>query len=123
MKSPMIAFGVSMQRGWRTSWFADGEIMQDHPLRMRYTDLDPVSQYKLRISYGGDMRNVPIRLAANGVEVHPFREKGPTPEPVEFELPAGAIRNGALELEWTRPQGMGGNGRGTSVSEVWLIKK
>jgi hypothetical protein len=56
------------------------------------------------------------------MEVHPFREKGATPEPVEFVIPQQATATGTLTLEWTRTPGLGGNGRGTQVSEVWLIK-
>jgi hypothetical protein len=36
--------------------------------------------------------------------------------------PAEAARSGPLTLEWTRPAGLGGNGRGCDVAEVWLIK-
>ena len=122
LKSPLIAFGGAPQRGWRTSWAANGEIMQDRPLRMQYSDLDPAARYKIRISYGGDMRATQVRLTANSLEVHPFREKGATPEPVEFDVPQQATATGTLTLEWTRPAGLGGNGRGTQVSEVWLIK-
>jgi hypothetical protein len=122
LKSPLISFGSSPQRGWRTTQAADSEIIQDRPLRMRYTDLDPAAQYKVRISYGGDSRRTALRLTANSIEVHPFREKGPTPEPVEFEIPQQATASGTLTLEWTRTPGLGGNGRGTQVSEVWLIK-
>lgn len=122
LKSPLISFGVSPQRGWRTSWAANGEIMQDRPLRMLYTDLEPTAHYKIRISYGGDARRTAVRLTANGIEVHPYREKGATPEPVEFDLPQQATSSGTMTLEWTRTPGLGGNGRGTQVSEVWLIK-
>ena len=122
LKSPLISFGSSPQRGWRTSQAADAEIIQDRPLRMCYTDLDPSAKYKIRITYGGDSRRVGVRLTANSIEVHPFREKGPTPDPVEFDLPQQATGTGTLNLEWTRPPGLGGNGRGTQVSEVWLIK-
>ena len=122
LKSPLISFGNSPQSGWRTTWAADGEMIQDRPLRMRYTDLDPSARYKVRISYGGDARSVAVRLTANSIEVHPFREKGATPEPVEFEIPRQATATGALTLEWARTPGLGGNGRGTQVSEVWLMK-
>jgi hypothetical protein len=122
LKSPLISFGGSPQRGWRTSTAADGEIIQDRPLRMRYTDLDPSAHYKVRITYGGDARRVPVRLTANSVEVHPFRDKGVTPEPIEFDLPRSVTATGTLTLEWTRAPGLGGNGRGTQVSEVWLVK-
>ena len=122
LKSPLISFGSSPQRGWRTTTAADGEIIQDRPLRMRYTDLDPSAKYKVRVTYGGDSRRVAVRLTANSMEVHPFREKGATQEPVEFEIPQQATATGTLTLEWTRTPGLGGNGRGTQVSEVWLIK-
>jgi len=122
LKSPLTSFGSSPQRGWRTSWATDAEIIQDRPLRMRYTDLNPSAHYKIRVSYGGDARRVAVRLTANSMEVHPFREKGNTPEPVEFDIPQQATAGGTLTLEWTRTPGLGGNGRGTAVSEVWLIK-
>ncbi len=122
LKSPFISFGGSPQRGWRTSEATDAEIIQDRPLRVRYTDLDPSARYKIRVSYGGDARRVAVRLTANSIEVHPFREKGNTPDPVEFELPPQATSTGTLTLEWTRTPGLGGNGRGTAVSEVWLMK-
>ncbi|MGA3205802.1 MAG: hypothetical protein ABSF12_25180, partial [Bryobacteraceae bacterium] len=122
LKSPLISFGSSPQRGWRTTTAADSEIIQDRPLRMRYTGLDPSARYKVRVSYGGDARRVAVRLTANAIEVHPFREKGPTPDPVEFEIPPQATAGGVLTLEWTRTPGLGGNGRGTQVSEVWLMK-
>ena len=122
LKSPLISFGSLPQRGWRTTWAADAEVIQDRPLRMRYTELDPSAHYKVRISYGGDARRVPVRLTANSVEVHPFREKGATPEPVEFDVPQSLTATGVLTIEWTRAPGLGGNGRGTQVSEVWLVK-
>ena len=43
-------------------------------------------------------------------------------QPVEFEVPADATRGGELRLTWSRPKGLGGNGRGVQVAEVWLIR-
>jgi hypothetical protein len=88
---------------------------------MRYDDLDPAAQYKLRVVYAGDSPAIKIRLTANGVEVHPLMTKPNPVKPVEFDLPRAA--DGKLELTWTREQGLGGNGRGNQVSEVWLIRK
>jgi len=122
LKSPLISLAAPPQRGWRTTFAMDGEIIQDRPLRMRYTELDPRAHYKIRVTYGGDARRTQVRLTANGMEVHSFRDKGPMPEPVEFDLPQHATSAGTMTLEWTRPAGLGGNGRGTQVSEVWLIK-
>lgn len=122
LKSPLISIGKTPEAGWRTSYSVDGEIIQDRPLRMKYTDLDPKAKYKVRITYGGSARQVAVRLTANSIEVHPFREKGATPEPVEFAIPQQATAAGTLTLEWTRTPGLGGNGSGTQVSEVWLMK-
>jgi hypothetical protein len=66
---------------------------------------------------------VRVRLAANGREVHGFRNKPDPPEPLEFDIPRDATHSGELTLEWTRPPGGGGNGRGVQVAEVWLMKK
>jgi hypothetical protein len=123
--SSLLAIGARRpDQGWRVSWTTNAESMFDAPLRMRYDELDPNAQYKVRVVYGGDMLRVPIRLVANGkTEIHGYRQK---PDPVaalEFDLPREATRSGKLELEWTRPAGLGGNGRGCQVSEVWLIRK
>ncbi len=119
----LMGFGARPDMGWRVSWVTDAESLFDAPLRMRYTDLDPTAHYKIRVVYGGDMRRVPIRLVANGgIEVHPYRQKPYPVAPVEFDVPQQATQSGTLELEWTRPAGLGGNGRGCQVSEVWLIR-
>ena len=42
---------------------------------------------------------------------------------MEFPIPPGAIQKGELVLTWSGEPGLGGNGRGCQVSEVWLIKE
>lgn len=124
LKSALVSFGDSMRTGWRTSWYTDAESLYEQPLRMHYTDLDPAAAYRVRIVYGGDMPRVPVRLTANGkFEIHGFRAKAMPPQPVEFEIPVEATRGGTLDLEWSRPAGLGGNGRGCQVSEVWLMRR
>jgi hypothetical protein len=122
--SALIGFGARRpDQGWRVSWYSDAESLFDAPLRMRYTDLDPSAQYKIRVVYGGDMLRVPVRLVANGdVEIHRYRQKASPVAPAEFTVPRQATSKGTLDLEWTRPEGLGGNGRGCQVSEVWLIR-
>ena len=44
-------------------------------------------------------------------------------QPVEFDIPKEATAGGELKLTWTKPAGLGGNGRGVQVAEVWLIRK
>jgi hypothetical protein len=62
-------------------------------------------------------------MMANGnVEIHGYLAKKLPIEPVEFMIPRTATSSGKLDLEWTRPAGLGGNGRGSQVAEVWLIR-
>ena len=121
-KTPLIGFAYKPE--WRTAWRDDAESLHDEPLRMRYTGLDADSRYKIRVVYAGDMLGrSKIRMLAGGVEVHPLMDKPRPVHPVEFDIPASAIQNGKLEITWYREKGLGGNGRGCQVSEVWLIRK
>ena len=90
---------------------------------MRYTGLESGARYKLRVVYGGDNQRK-IRLVANdAIEIHPYMTKPFPFKPIEFALPPSAIKNGELNLSWFGQIGLGGNGRNTQVSEVWLIKE
>jgi hypothetical protein len=107
---------------WRYSWRNQAGSLNDSPLEMRYTNLDRSARYKLRVVYAGE--SVPgIRLVANDAyEVHPFTPRPLPIHPVEFNIPAKATGTGELSLKWYRTPGLGGNGRGCQVAEVWLIK-
>ncbi|HTQ56188.1 MAG TPA: hypothetical protein VMI94_17085 [Bryobacteraceae bacterium] len=109
---------------WPKSWWTYAESFYDEPLRMRYTGLDPAAQYRVRVVYAGDSPGRKIRLVAgDGIEVHPLMRKPQPVAPVELDIPRAATANGALDLAWYREAGLGGNGRGCEVAEVWLIKK
>jgi hypothetical protein len=122
LNSPHVAFGgVGV---YRKSFWTHAASLNDEPLRMRYADLDPTAQYKIRVVYGGDSPRQKIRLVANGaVEIHAFIAKPVPYRPIEFDIPREATRSGVLNLAWTREPGQGGNGRGCQVSEVWLIRR
>jgi hypothetical protein len=91
---------------------------------MRYEDLDPEASYKMRIVYGGDGPQKPIRCVANEtIEIHPYITKKRPIEPVEFDIPRDATKSGELNLAWYGPQGIGGNGRNVQVSEIWIVKR
>ena len=122
LHSAYVGFGTP--RSYRKSFWTYAGSLNDEPLRMRYTDLDPAAQYKIRVVYAGDSPRQKIRLVANGdIEIHPFIDKPAPYRPMEFDLPHEATRNGELNLGWTREPGQGGNGRGCDVAEIWLIKK
>jgi hypothetical protein len=124
LKSPLTGFGSLPQQGWRVSWFTDAETLGDTPLRMHYADLDRTAPYAIRVVYGGGTPKAQLRLVANSsTEIHGFRAKPSPIAPIQFDIPQAATASGELTLEWTKPAGGGGNGRGVQVSEVWLIRK
>jgi hypothetical protein len=98
--------------------------MLEVPLRMRYENLDPDAHYKIRVVYGGDSPRKKIRCVANeNIEVHPLIAKKIPTAPVEFDVPPAATHSGELNLSWYREPGLGDNGRGCQVSEIWLMKR
>jgi hypothetical protein len=106
------------------AWKCWAESLFDAPLEMRYENLDPDAQYKVRVVYSGDSPELKIRLiGTENIEIHPFISKPSPIRPLEFDIPSAATRKGNLTLKWFREPGLGGNGRGCQVAEVWLIKK
>jgi hypothetical protein len=109
---------------WRKSTWTYAEAMREAPLELRYTGLDPAAAYKVRVIYAGERRPIGIRLLANDrIEIHPFLKKEFPPRPREFDIPREATASGSLSLKWFGTPGMGGNGRGNQVAEVWLIRQ
>jgi hypothetical protein len=116
--------GFSTRTDSRNSWWTYAESLGDAPLEMHYADLDPGAEYRLRVVYAGDSPRVKIRLEANdGIEIHSLIDKPAPIAPMEFDIPKAATAGGELTLRWRRESGLGGNGRGCQVAEVWLIKK
>ena len=122
--SPTTGFsGFRANVDGRLSWWRVAETLYEKPLEMRYTNLDPAAQYRVRVIYGGDANRVPVRLEANGAyELHPLQEKNPDFSPVEAIVPREATADGTLTLRFSRPPGLGGNGRGVQVAELWLVR-
>jgi hypothetical protein len=109
-------------QGWRLSEISYAGAPYDHPLELRYTGLSAKLHYMLRIVYAGDDSTTPVTLTANGhYLIHGPRLRTTNPETVEFAVPPAATRGGTLDLQWTRPKGLGGGGRGLQVAEVWLF--
>ena len=123
LESSLVGFAFRVPEPVRTSWWHHAEALNDSPLHMRYEHLDPSLRYKVRIVYAGDSPTRKIRLDADGIEVHPLIQKPLPVRPVEFDIPAKATEDGQLRLTWNPEPGLGGNGRGTQVAEVWLIKR
>jgi hypothetical protein len=108
----------------RVSWMDHAETLYDTPLQMHYPGLDSKARYKIRVVYGGDAPKRKIRLVAgNEIEIHPLLLKPFPIKPLEFSIPQAATAGGELTLTWTGEPGLGGNGRGCQVSEIWLMKE
>jgi len=109
---------------WRKSMWTYAEGLREYPLEMRYSSLDSAASYRVRVIYGGEPGPIEIRLVANDrFEIHPYRKKIFPPKPLEFSIPRAATAGGELVLKWYGTPGLGGNGRGNQVAEVWLIKE
>jgi hypothetical protein len=107
-----------------TAWKCWAESLFDAPLQMQYQELDPDAQYRVRVVYSGDAPHQKIRLDCNEkFPIHPLMAKPWPPKPLEFDIPREATGTGALTLTWHREAGLGHNGRGCQVAEVWLIRK
>jgi hypothetical protein len=114
-RGPLVFFD-NRQTG-RKSWWDHAITFYEQPLRMKYADLDPSARYKVRVVYGAG----PLRLRADGShQIHDYVQR--PYEVLEYEVPAETTHDGVLTLEWNRPPGGGGAGRGCQVAEVWLIK-
>jgi hypothetical protein len=107
--------------GWRRAWTTYAETLYDRPIILAYRDLDQTRTWRLRATYAGEDYQLPMRLTANGVELHPPLSRTTNPMTVDLAIPPEVTRSGQLRLEWTRPAGVGGGGRGHQVAEVWLI--
>lgn len=111
-------------KNWRVSWSRYMQTIYDQPLMMHYSNLDTTAQYAVKMTYSGDNFEVKIRLIADeNTEVHDFIDKPFPVEPVLYDIPQKATRDGELTLKWSQEPGQGGNGRGCQIGEVWLIKK
>lgn len=96
--------------------------LYDLPLELRYPGLNTKSRYSLRVVYAGEDYTLPMTLIANGrYKVDGPHLRASNPETVEYDLPLAATQSGTLDPRWTRPEGMGGGGRGLQVAEVWLL--
>ena len=104
-------------------WWTNVLCMYDGSLKMHYDGLDPRARYRVRFVYSAEpTRKVQIRLEADDQTLHDWMIKPDEMTPQEFDIPASATADGELNLRWTRETGLGGNGRGCQVAEVFLLR-
>ncbi len=131
LRSPQINFGVGTKEDeWvheirpqgfggqvvPKAWMSQVGTLYDQPLRIRFTGLDPIAHYRIRIAYTGRFRSR-IKLTANGQLVHDVLQTGDKPL-YTFDIPDGSVQDKQLTLTFTCPEGE----QGVQVSEIWLMK-
>ncbi len=137
LESPRESFGVGLTgvdwvhevvakgfEGQTTplAWMNQINTLYDTPLEMEYDNLDPNSEYILKIAYTGRFRSS-MKLMADGVMIHNYIRMGTKPL-FEFPLPKEITKDGKVSFTWTCGQEDKGEGeRGSQVAEIWLIKK
>lgn len=132
LKSPRVSFGVGLRgKEWvheitaigfdghttPLSWMNQVTTLYDEPLKIVYPNLDPNGSYLIRVGYTGRFRSK-IKLMAENILIHDFITTGNRPIH-EFQVPAHALKDGVLELEWSCGEGE----RGSQVSEIWIINQ
>jgi hypothetical protein len=100
----------------RYSMLDQAETLYGTPLLVRYDQLDPKAEYRVRATYFGRYGAV-MSLKADALEVHGAVPSTQPAEPMEFDVPKAATEDGQLTLQWDLVEG-----RGCQVAEVWLIK-
>lgn len=125
LQSPFVGFTIyERTKHWRVSWARYMQTLYGQPLEMHYSDLDPTAQYEVKVTYTGNAFEPRIQLVADDeYVVHSYMDKPMPVEPVTFDVPGEATKDGSLTLQWSIDPGRGGTGRGCQVAEVWLMKK
>jgi hypothetical protein len=131
LRSPRVSFGAGLKgqewvhtvqaKGFDGSaiplaWMNQITTLYETPLSVVYENLDPNSNYILRVAYTGRFRAKIQLIADDKFQIHEMRETGTIPIS-EFPIPKGATKDGRLKLTWTCPEGQ----RGAQVAELWLI--
>ncbi len=131
--SPRVSFGVGLRgqewvheikaKGFEgkatpLAWAHQVTTLYDVPLVITYDQLDPDSDYVLRVAYTGRFRSRMKLVADDQWLIHDFIRTGEQPI-YEFVLPREATHDGVVNLIWTCGEGE----RGSQVAEVWVMRK
>ncbi len=108
-------------QGWRMADLSYAEGLYETPVRLRYTGLERNRRYRLIARWAGEEYALPMRLTGDGVELHGPRPRQGDRETIETDIPQPLTADGTLTVEWHRPPGIGGGGRGHQVAQTWLI--
>jgi hypothetical protein len=101
-------------------------VLFDANLTLAYGGLSRTARYELTVRFarpyhtGTRGPTAAVRLVANGgIVVQPYAP-APVAEAAVYRLPAPATASGNLTLTCNMPPGVGGEGIGCGIAEVWL---
>lgn len=133
LASPRVSFGAGLigiewvhvvkavgfeGRATPQAWMSQVNTLYDQPLKIRYDQLDPASEYILKVTYAGRFRSRMKLHTGDGTLIHDFIQTGKQPT-YEFELPKHTTESGEVTFVWSCGEGE----RGSQVSEIWLMPK
>ncbi|MBC7320473.1 hypothetical protein H5T89_07485, partial [bacterium] len=101
------------------SWVNSVATLYDTPLVVRYENLEPNSDYKLRVTYIGSIGGKVKLIANERFLVHDFIDTKRKILTEEFEIPKEILSNGELILKWIADDGE----RGCEIAEIWLVRE
>jgi hypothetical protein len=132
LNSPRVSFGVGLRgeewvhtveaKGFDGSatplaWMNQVTTLYETPLSFIYDNLDPESDYELKVAYTGRFRSRIQLIADDKFQIHELIRTGIKPLML-FSIPREATKDGKLKLTWT----CGAGERGAQVAEVWLMR-
>jgi len=100
------------------AWMSQATTLYEAPLSIHYDNLEPHSEYMLKVAYTGRFRSSMRCTADEKYVVHDLIQTGRIPI-MEFPVPREATADGQVTFTWTCGQGQ----RGSQVAEIWLIRK
>lgn len=110
----------------RPSWLRYSMAMYDHPLLLRYTDIDYNEIYVWEVVMWNcwfDCTGDVVRWMVNDVPLTSWFVAPLPMKKLSFQIPLELLsKNGVLEISCQRVAGLGGNGKTCQVSEAWLKK-
>lgn len=137
LSSPRTAHAVYLLAGSRAkekerelggiplAWINHVNVMLDTPIIVRYENLDPTSDYKVKVAYVGEIgaeahKAVQVKLTANDSFVidDNVPVNGATITIRESFIPREVVSEGELKLTFLRTKGT----KRMNVGEIWLVR-
>lgn len=100
-------------------WISCLSTLYDNPIILSIDNLDPSSNYTVKVTYVGFYGGGKVKLLADEKYlIHDFIEIKNTISCLEFPIPKEAVSNGRLKLTWIPKDAVR-----TSIAEIWIKRR